>query len=172
APPAPRGCPSTGHNVPEELDLPMGPPSGPRHGSIDLDLDRSIPAPAPSRPRAAVTSGSVSTPDLTRSGSHPGLSRSGAHPAMTSSRINAPRIMDPTAMDSPADHEPTVMDRLKKPLMIFGAALVVIIVDVVLGKVLEGPVALGPVRLRYIGAGIAAIAIVAGLLSLLGDPDE
>lgn len=157
--------------VAEELDLPLGPPSGPHHGSIDLDLDRSIPSPAPSRPRAAVTSGSLSKSDLGRSGSHPALTRSGAHPAMTSSRINAPRVMDPSAMAEP-DHEPTVMDRLKKPLMIFGAALVVIVVDVVLGKVLDGPVALGPVRLRYIGAALAAVAIVVGLLSLLGDPDE
>ena len=91
---------------------------------------------------------------------------------MASSRVNAPRIMDPTAMDTVTDHEPTVMDRLKKPLMIFGAALVVIVADVILGKVLEGPVALGPVRLRYIGAALAAVAIVVGLLSLLGDPDE
>ena len=157
----------------QELDLPMGPPSGSRHGSIDLDLDRSIPAPAPSRPHpAATTSGIRSSADLARSGSHPALTRSGAHPAMTSSRINAPRVMDPAAMDGVPEHEPTVMDRLKKPLMIFGAALVVIIADVVLGKVLDGPVALGPVRLRYIGAGIAAVAIVVGLLSLLGDPDE
>ena len=172
ASPASGGFPSSDDFVGEELDLPAGPPSGPRHGSIDLDLDRSIPAPAPSRPRAAVTSGSLSQSELSRSGSHPALTRSGTHSAMASSRVNAPRIMDPTAMDTVTDHEPTVMDRLKKPLMIFGAALVVIVADVILGKVLEGPVALGPVRLRYIGAALAAVAIVVGLLSLLGDPDE
>jgi hypothetical protein len=67
------------------------------------------------------------------------------------------------------DSEPTIMERLKKPLMIFGAALVVIIADVILGKVLDAPVSLGPVRLRYIGAGIAVIALVTGFLSLLSE---
>jgi len=158
--------------VAEELELPSGPPSGPRHGSIDLDLDRSIPAPAPSRPKAAVTSGSWDRGDLGRSGSQAGLTRSGAHPAVTSSRVNAPQVMGQgEGMAEPQD-EPTVMDRLKKPLMIFGGALVVIIADVVLGKVLGEPVGLGPVRLRYIGAAIAAVALVVGFLSLLGDPDE
>lgn len=154
------------------LDLASEPPSAmPGSASIDLDLGGSTPLPAAppaSRPKAAVTSGTWASTDLTRSGSYPDMTRSGS--LSRSGQHRAAQVVERNV--AVHDEEPTLMDRLKKPLMIFGAALVVIIADVILQKVLEQPVALGPIRLRYVGAAIAAIAIVTGFLSLLGDPED
>jgi eukaryotic-like serine/threonine-protein kinase len=154
-----------------ELDLSSESPAG--SGSFDLDLGGPESA-APSRPRAGVASGTWAAGDLSRSGAHPQLSRSGAHQAAalirTGSHPQAPAHV--SAHLEPPTGEPTLFEQLRKPLMIFGAALVVIGADIVLVKVLGEPFKLGPIRLRYFAAILAVVALVVGFLSLLGDSDD
>jgi hypothetical protein len=164
--------PSSGN----EFELEEAPHSADGPGSFDLDLSESPPPASPlSRPRAAVTSGSWAQPDLARSGSHPALSRSGSHVALTrSGQHNAP----PGSLRGhpPAAAIPSAAGglaaRLRTPIILVVLGLVLTGVDMALAKTMGGTLSLGPVRLRWIAAGFAAVGIVMAFWNLLGDKHE
>ncbi len=140
----------------ELQEEPAGAPGS--RGSFDLDLGDSLPSPAMSRPRAAVTSGTWAQADLTRSGSYASLSRSGAQPP--------PSIQGAPAADS----EPRgLMHQLRVPLILVGVGLVLTALDVGLAKAMGGTLSLGPARLRWIAVGIVALGMILAFWNLLGE---
>ena len=141
------------------------PPSSGRPPSIDLDLDS---APPSARPRAAVTSGTWAAPDMTRSGSYNALSRSGQYDNAASSQGN---VAVAGADQHAKKYANSLGAQLKVPLIFVAVGLSLTILDMVLAKTMGGTLSLGPVRLRWIAAGLAAIGMLMAFWNLLGDKD-
>jgi serine/threonine-protein kinase len=143
-----------------EAPLPSEPPGAP--ASFDLDISEGAigPPPTPSRPRAAVTSGTWQKPAV------PDLHASG--------QFDPPpiRAKSVAVVQAAVEETRSLRSQLKNPLILVGAGLLLTLVDMLLARVMGGTLALGPVRLRWIAAGLAAIGIVLAFWNLLGDRDE
>lgn len=148
-----------------EFELQEEPASGTpgSRSSFDLDLGESVPSPAMSRPRAAITSGTWAQADLTRSGSFSSQSRSGQQAALPPS-VKGGRDAAP-----PDDGPPGLMHQLRVPLILVGIGLVLTAIDVGLAKAMGGTLSLGPARLRWIAVGIVAIGMIVAFWNLLGE---
>jgi serine/threonine protein kinase len=146
--------------VASEAPIPSEPPGGP--ASFDLDISEGAigPPPTPSRPRAALISGGR-IGDMKSSGQY--------EAAATPLRAKgAPLGTVQAAVDEPR----SLKAQLKNPLILVGIGLALTLVDMALARAMGGTLALGPVRLRWIAAGLAAVGMVMAFWNLLGDKEE
>jgi serine/threonine protein kinase len=135
--------------------------------NIDVDVYKSVPPAAVSQPRAATTSGSWSQEEMVRSGTHPALSRSGQNgPVSLRGTGSGPVVV------APSEPPQSLMAQLRTPLIFVAVGLSLTILDMVLAKTMGGTLSLGPVRLRWISAGVAAVGMIMAFWNLLGDKDD
>ena len=131
-------------------------------GAIDFDLRTSDPpageAAAVSKPRVAVTSGSWPKADATASGSHP-VARTAAKPAGPLGLV-------------PKEEVRTLGQRLRVPGILVALGLGLTILDMVVARQMGGNIALGPIKLRWVAAAMAAIGMVYAFYNLVGDKDD
>ena len=140
-----------------EFDLQSEPPSShlsDSSGAFDLDV-----APASTKPRVASVSGQYKANPSASSLS--GYRSSGPTP-------KARNLARASGVGEARDLGAT----LRTPLVLIGIGLALTVLDMVLAGSMGGNLALGPIRLRWIAAGLAGVGIILAFVGLAGRDDE
>lgn len=145
------------------LDDRISPPPADVSGSFDLDVDVAIP-----KPRPAATSGAWPQAPSTTGGFD--AARSDRFPAARSGRFDAAPMSRPLAAlpDTPVG----LGARLKTPIILVIVGLVVIAADLFVARTTGAPIALGPVKLRWLAVALAVVGVAMAFWSLTSDRDE
>lgn len=164
--------PETSSAPPLSSDLPHDSvdsfePAGP--ASFDLDLAEPVATAAvPSKPRIAVTSGTWAKPDLDQSGVHDLRSPAAPTTSLPSTSLRGRG----NVVIQAAEETRGLRAQLKTPIVLVAIGLALTVLDMILARAMGGTLALGPVRLRWIAAGLAGVGMIMAFWNLLGDRDE
>ena len=141
--------------------------------NVRLQKTGAEPSP-PSRSSADVTGSRMA---MTSSGSHPrpsGLTSSGAHPrpaSMSSSAATHGAQAASKAMDAPMPRrarQATQLDRIRVPMYIGFAGLVIVVLEQLYDKVAGGGLlALGPLRITYVAGALIAFGVLGVMKRLI-----
>jgi len=139
--------------------------------NIELDLgdsERPEPPASTSGSRAAVASNPMGRSGNSWERQSGSLSRSGRYPPPSSAR----RRGRPEPMDTSSSDTAGLKSLLRVPLILVAVGLGLTLLDMVLVKVMGGTLSLGPIRVRWIAAALAAAGIVMAFWNLFDDKDS
>ncbi|MEM6787661.1 MAG: serine/threonine protein kinase [Myxococcota bacterium] len=149
---------SVAAEAPTSADMPLA--------AIDLDLEPAPRRPAPSAPGSGPR-GPAPRASLSSSSSAAGGRRPGAVVGSSTRRWTPPSDVAPGAA-APS----TLAARLKVPMAVVAIGMVLVAVDVVLTRTAGAPLALGPIRIRWVAAACVALGVVLAMVSLVGGGED
>ncbi len=160
----PSSGPPVASDAPPPFEDDFAPTPG---GAFDLDLaeERIVDTPPSiaalsTKPKVAITSGTWDKPELAESGIRP--------PAAGPLPLRSPGSVVVQA----AEETRGLRAQLRIPIIFVAIGLGLTILDMVLARAAGGTLSLGPVRLRWIAAGLAGVGMIMAFWNLLGDRDE